>query len=206
MNSISYLNRECEVIASFPPTYMLSDINISDSPSSAHRKKKKKRLHTTYPDPYFSSENKRYPISPYIYIFKSSFTSNPKAFHTFLNTMQASGFSVYFVFVLSYPFPFYICRSRFLLGNMGIMNDILSPSSVLCSSFYPSLCSLTAYSPTGVRGKNSLCPVFSFLISRCFPILWVLFCSPGKKCFSSFIIVIVNLPQTPLQTACRSRV
>lgn len=144
------------------------------------QKKKKEISHKTYPDPYFSSENECYPISPYSF-FKSGFTSNTKAFHRFLNTIQASGFSVYFVFVLSYQFPFYICRSRFLLGNMGIMNNILSPSSVLCSSFYPSLCSLTAYSPTRVRDKNSLCPVCSFPISQCFPILWVLFCSPGKE-------------------------
>lgn len=140
--------------------------------------------HKTYPEPYFSSENKCYPISPFFFFFflNQALPQSPKLFTHSWIPYRLVGSLYIFVFVLSCPFPFYICRSRFLLGNTGIMNDILSPSSVLCSSFHPSLCSLTAYSPaTRITGKNTLYPVCSSPISCCFPILWVLFCSPGKE-------------------------
>lgn len=171
------------MIASFPLTYMLSDINISDSPSSAHRKKNKRDFTQNLPRAIFLFRKQMLSHFSFFFFFlNQALPQSPKLFTHSWIPYRLVGSLYIFVFVLSCPFPFYICRSRFLLGNTGIMNDILSPSSVLCSSFHPSLCSLTAYSPaTRITGKNTLYPVCSSPISCCFPILWVLFCSPGKE-------------------------
>lgn len=68
------------------------------------QKKKKKRLHTTYPDPYFSSENKRYPISPYIFFLNQALPQTPKLFtHSWIPCRHLG--SVYILF-LCFPIHF----------------------------------------------------------------------------------------------------
>lgn len=115
-----------------PPTHVSYDINICDSLFSCSCKKSSNISYKTNPETCLQKKKITACLLLIVFFFNQALSQSNAFCPKFLHIPKYhTGMWIQQHFVLSYPFPSFICGRRFLLGKTGIVKQ-LSITLLLC--------------------------------------------------------------------------